>query len=79
MKVTHNAVKIGKVDKYVGLYLTINEDTEQMMRVVRTSDAKETVEVIVNYKGHQKEYTLSEFLQKLGFEEQLNQTLTKGD
>lgn len=61
--------KLQATDEYIGLYLTINEDTEQMLRVARTSDAKKIVDIMVNYKGRHKEYTLSEFLQKLGFEE----------
>ena len=66
---TVRLVPNGPVDKYIGLYITINEGTEQIMRVARTSGAKRIVEVVVNYDGSEKEYTLSEFLQKLGFKE----------
>lgn len=69
MKVTRNAVKTGKVDKGIGLYLVIDDDFEQMLRVARTSDAKFMVDIMINYKGYIRTYTLSEFLQKLGFDE----------
>lgn len=59
---------LGRPKNAYGLYLTINADFEQMINVVRTSDAEHKAEIAIDYHGRVREYSLHEFLNKLGFE-----------
>ena len=54
------------VDKAIEVYIFIDETTEELL--YKLPPAKHGVEVVVGYKDQEREYTLKEFLQKLGFE-----------
>jgi len=59
--------EVGIVDKAVGVYIFIDETAEELL--YKLPAARHGVEVVVAYKDQEKEYTLKEFLQKLGFKE----------
>jgi hypothetical protein len=56
-----------KIDTATGLYIVFDEKLIDLIRSIKHSEADSKVEVRVQYLDQQKEFTLTEFLTKLGF------------
>lgn len=49
-----------------GLYLTIDTEFEKMLENMRKIEAEHQTDIVINYYGHVKEYSLEDFLNRLG-------------
>ena len=52
----------------IGLYVNVDGNTEEIIESLIRGDAEKTTEVLVRFRGKQKEFTFVDFFTRLGFE-----------
>lgn len=56
-----------RINSYYGLYISLDEPQLRTIKEAMSANAAKAVEVAVRFNGEEREYTLSEFLARLGF------------
>ena len=60
-------IEAGVCSQAIGLYLNVDGDTEEIIKNIMSHDAEKTTEVLVKFRGEQKEFTFVDFFTRLGF------------
>jgi len=57
-----------KTYEAIGLFIQLNEATDETINNLSNIDAKVKTDVLISYKGDYKRYSFKEFVQRLGYE-----------
>jgi len=61
-------IEAGVCHQAVGLYIRITGDTEKIISNIMSGDADKKIEVLVELRDEQREFTFVDFFTRLGFE-----------
>ena len=55
----------------VGLYISVDGNTERIIESLMRGDAEKKIEVLVKFRGEKREFTFVDFFTRLGFYEKI--------
>ena len=61
-------IEAGVCSQAIGLYISVDGDTEEIIKNILSCDSEKTTEVLVKFRGEQREFTFVDFFTRLGFD-----------